>query len=79
MAISTALEHSLASLGNVPSRYRHEWRVAKACEPLVLPDAVLSGTRSTAKACLSQTLWTQRRAALSVTPWPTRPGIRRTD
>ena len=42
MAISTALEHSLASLGNVPSSYRHEWRVAKAYEPLVLPDAVFS-------------------------------------
>src|SRR6266568_27061 len=31
---------SLSELGNVPTTYTHEWRVAEPHEPLVLPGAV---------------------------------------
>ena len=31
---------SLAALGNVPASYRHEWRVATALVPIVLPHTV---------------------------------------
>ncbi len=31
---------SLAELGNVPQTYRHEWRVAAAREPILLPHTI---------------------------------------
>lgn len=40
MALDTEALPSLSDLGNVPMTYRHEWRVAQAREPLVLPHAL---------------------------------------
>lgn len=31
---------ALAKLGNLPQSYRHEWRVAAAQEPIILPQAI---------------------------------------
>ena len=34
-----------AGLGNVPSRYQHEWRVATPAPPLILPNGVFKWTQ----------------------------------
>lgn len=39
MTVDTSLA-DLDTLGNVPPSYRHEWRVAAAQPPLLLPDAI---------------------------------------